>query len=1020
MGIAGFYLWLEKLYPNCIEDIPQEMVDALLEYFEKRKSNGSEASENAQEKAELPFWPKPGVSHKRRNDNFYVDMNGLIHPCCHDTHPLPEPETEEEMLERCFAQLELLVEIVRPQKCLVLCIDGVAPRSKMNQQRIRRFRSAQEKRENEAISAECADEVIQKYGLPPPRVRERWDSNVITPATSFMERVGRALEWFILKKLNEDPNWKHLTVVFSDALIPGEGEHKIMHYIRGLRASKEYDANTTHVIHGMDADLICLGLITHERHVSILRNQLTETFQPDHSRFLYFNIETFRACLKLDFGDIKEMNFENVVDDFAFLCFLVGNDFLPHVPLISIKAKSIEIILDNYVRNFASHKYLTQNGNVNFSRFHVFLQKFLSNEMAELKKQYYYSQRAKVRAKQNVQDRVEKAEIEIDGLAESIYSIRQEEQSTTTEPNQGEGVKDFLNELQEKSDELFALHTSIQKELTHLVVDKQPLEFSYLSTGYRVLYYYTKFGWPEAEPKQAQVNPAALQQKVNECCAEYLRGMQWVMWYYTSGCPSWDWFYPFHYAPLLEDLAQYTGIVNVKMELGTPLHPVLQLLAVLPRESVGALPEELHAAVQSKDSQLDPFYPDDLNPDYSEANFSYQAVLRLEFVDCEKIKKAVKSLIDLKEEPGRMVVLCHESTLLSRQLSTALPSVGHYSLHSTLEHTNDTANTPSASSSSCSSAPPCEKKCVEQESEGEISQRTRSLVPIPGEVIAVVPIAGSVERSLPFGNAPTMQPTTHGSSMDASGGSSSSSTIGTTSSICAGKERAQSVSTEMPFLHQRVECPDLGLIQAESAYSHSILSNHVCCFSYAFLDPAPYNPQLLRTTSLKSKKRSKRKRSTETENSPSESRTAFIDTRPSHVLSSHRCSVLGTSTAANPSKRSQLSRLSSPTALSNRTPLDYYSTSKREINTSESTSMSSYSSLFLQNTRPTQPLRAFQPLVHECSPSSQSILPLPLPSSEPSPPPPYPVRDTRFFSPILPSPQFSGSVLGSEKKRRLE
>lgn len=879
MGIAGFYLWLEKLYPQCIEDIPQEFIDALLANFEKRRSvEGStsadsdepaakkvrvEGSASNKKKTELSqatsSFVKTASGKKRVTDNFYVDMNGLIHPCCHDTHPLPEPETEEEMLERCFDQLDLLVQIVQPQKCLVLCIDGVAPRSKMNQQRVRRFRSAQEKRENEAIAAECADEIIQKYGLPPPRVRERWDSNVITPATAFMEKVGIALEWFILKKLNEDESWKHLTVIFSDAMMAGEGEHKIMHYIRGLRAAPEYNPNTTHVIHGMDADLICLGLITHEYHVSILRNQLNETFQPDHSRFSYFNLETFRNCLKFDFADITNMNFENVVDDFVFLCFLVGNDFLPHVPLISIKAKSIELLLDHYVRYFSSHLYLTKNGEVNFSRLHEFLQTFVANEKEELKKQYNFSKRAKLRAQLNVKDRVEKAEAEIEGFAESIRLIRQEEEAADTIENPSEGTHSdkhntFSKRLQDKSDELFALHTSIQQEQLRLVVDKQPLTFSYLSKDYQVAYYFSKFGWREAEPSAAKNNPEALQKKISECCAEYLRGMQWVMRYYTQGCPSWDWFYPFHYAPLVEDLANFSGVVNVKMAVGSPLHPILQLLAVLPRESVEALPEELHAAVQNKDSSLDPFYPDDLDPDYSEANFSYQAVLRLEFVDCEKMKSAVEGLIRLKENEGRMLVLCHESTFFSRfVLSSFLNSASAREMHSSPDSKQKSDGTSAKSASNSSSSL---NSIVEVECE-ELQKIAAHYSPIPKEVVSSIPIAGLVAYRLPLKNSENI----FGMKDDVSNSTKNMNTI-----ITCPNESAHAVENDEKKMlkrveslqHQQIECPDVCLARASTIYSSPILSNQVSCFSYRFLDPAPYKQELLPTVATR-KRKSKKK-----------------------------------------------------------------------------------------------------------------------------------------------------------------
>lgn len=732
MGIAGFYLWLQQLYPTCIEDIPQGLVDDAINETVRRKdsvtllSSGSSASgKRKKKKARVEVT-------ETTHDIFYVDMNGLIHPCCHDTHPLPEPETEEEMLERCFDQLDLLVRVVRPKKCLVLCIDGVAPRSKMNQQRSRRFRAAEERLESDAIAAECADEIVRRYHLPRPRVRERWDSNVITPATAFMERAGNALEWFVTKKLNEDPLWAHLTVTFSSARVPGEGEHKIMQYIRGLRQSPGYDPRTTHVIHGMDADLICLGLAMHEPNILILRNQLTETYQPDPGRFTYFSLKQFRECLKQDFANIQNMDFERVLDDYVFLCFFVGNDFLPHVPLISIKAKGLELLLDHYVRYFTNHQYLTKNGEIRFDRVQKFLQSFVRHCTGALKKQYRLIERAKERAKINVRDRVEESEMEIETLVDTLETLKEEakaeeaalrEGRPLTEKTVSGGKNSCVSDssTSEISQLIFALLTSIRKERARLVADTQPLTFSYVESDYREAYYYSKFGWPEADKSSDSADPDGLQRLINNCCAEYFRGMQWIMRYYIHGCPSWDWYYPFHYAPLVDDLAAFSGQVNVVMELGAPLHPVQQLLAVLPRLSVHALPEKLHKAVQDPGSILAHFYPDAIDVDFSEANFSYQGVLRIPFLDCKALQEACGALIQLDGVVENSLVMGRAGNHFFQKMSSILK-----------EHVKNCTN-----AGKHSGAP------------------SSLLVPIPFHVTSVVPIAGKCglpDKPIPFEN----------------------------------------------------------------------------------------------------------------------------------------------------------------------------------------------------------------------------------------------------------------------------
>ena len=178
MGVPKFYRWLSERYPQ----INQVISNSTL----------------------LPEF-----------DNLYLDMNGIIHACTHpnDDDPTAKALTFREMIQNIFSYIDRIVnEIVKPKKILFMAIDGVAPRAKLNQQRSRRFRSAQERISNMEKLREKGIEVDEDAAF---------DSNCITPGTEFMENVGKHLRWYLRKKMKEDPLWKTLEVVFSGHNVPG-------------------------------------------------------------------------------------------------------------------------------------------------------------------------------------------------------------------------------------------------------------------------------------------------------------------------------------------------------------------------------------------------------------------------------------------------------------------------------------------------------------------------------------------------------------------------------------------------------------------------------------------------------------------------------------------------------------------------------------------------------------------------------------------------------------------------------
>ena len=393
MGVPALFRWLSKKYPKIVSQVIEE---------QSQQVDGQDIPINT-------TGPNP---NGEEFDNLYLDMNGIVHPCSHP-EDRPPPTNEEEMMLAIFKYTDRVVNMVRPRKLLMIAVDGVAPRAKMNQQRSRRFRSAKEAKEKDDDKQEFLKMLKAQNGgvidadAEKEAIKKTWDSNAITPGTPFMDILAASLRYWCAYKLNTDPGWAEMKVIISDATIPGEGEHKIMQFIRSQRSTPQHDPNTRHVIYGLDADLIMLGLATHEPHFRVLREDVF--FQESKARtckicgqkghiaeackglaapkegefgekdkaladkpFIWLHVSVLREYLEAELwvqGQPFRFDLERAIDDWIFMCFFVGNDFLPHLPSLDIREDGIDTLIAIWRDNIpVMGSYLTKDGKVDLER----------------------------------------------------------------------------------------------------------------------------------------------------------------------------------------------------------------------------------------------------------------------------------------------------------------------------------------------------------------------------------------------------------------------------------------------------------------------------------------------------------------------------------------------------------------------------------------------------------------------------------------------------------------------------
>ena len=318
-------------------------------------------------------------------DNLYLDFNGIIHNVSHhyfcDASKITS--TTNEIYAEICEVINQIVHLIKPKNLLMISVDGVAPRAKMNQQRIRRFRKELNlKKEKEEQSKEIQENEIKDDKI-------LFDSNAISPGTKFMFHLTDYLKNYISeqKKVNED--WMGIEVLLSGSDVPGEGEHKILEYIRNYKLSEKYNPYTKHCIYGLDADLIMLSLISHEYNFVILREDYfkmkkkekeengqanMEKYSQKKIEYQFFLISVLREYLELEFGYLNKKikfkyDFEKIIDDFIFLCFFIGNDFLPNLFSFNIENGALTHLFDFYKACLPElDGYLTDKGKINFKR----------------------------------------------------------------------------------------------------------------------------------------------------------------------------------------------------------------------------------------------------------------------------------------------------------------------------------------------------------------------------------------------------------------------------------------------------------------------------------------------------------------------------------------------------------------------------------------------------------------------------------------------------------------------------
>jgi len=479
----------------------------------------------------IPFYYRHLILKDQKNllcnlhdcDRLFLDYNSVIHTCARDaleaiihTQEISQSYIESMIFEGIYNHTIAITKLCKPRELLYIAIDGVAPRSKIHQQRKRRYLSA------------FRNEMIYKFKDENNIPYIKWDSNAITPGTDFM----KSLQSYLLNKFKALEKSLDYKIIFSGADEPDEGEHKIIKYINTHDSS-----NSSNVIYGLDADLIMLSLTAGNSIIYLMR---------ESQDFQFLNIVNLRTSIS---NSIFNMY------DYTFICFLLGNDFIPNVACLKIKSGAVDIICELYKETYneIGETLVIQESKsrINYTFLLSLLNKLAIREdklMVDVTKEFY-----------------ETAPV----------------------------FKHFNTKLEKFT---YELDNSPQYNKFPFVID--PIS----DTSWRSSYYHHLFGSHKMD-------------MINKICKNYMEGLEWICDYYFNANSSlnYEWYYQYNYAPCVSDLHKYLKI-NRELLVTQPAEPrriteEIQLLMVLPPLSKNILNLQQQKIMDNLDYGCVHYYP---------------------------------------------------------------------------------------------------------------------------------------------------------------------------------------------------------------------------------------------------------------------------------------------------------------------------------------------------------------------------------------------------------------------------
>ena len=388
--------------------------------------------------------------------------------------------------------------------------------------------------------------------------------------------------------------------------------------------------------------------------------------------FNLLHLSIVRRYLEFDFIDLKEqINFEfdidRIIDDWVLMGFLAGNDFVPHLPGLHIKQEGLPYLHKKYVSILPKlDGYISDAGRINLPRFQKFMSSLAEFDLQEFQEHYVSMayikrKRSEKRAKKENQSEVRRAEEQKEaqpdddndeglepftdfmGMDPDFVMSPVDEPEDINKELSSLGISQIPEELLQDPEDTDVCFLDIKSLYEKSMVPMELSEEAFTDVNFSVDF--KKYKRKYYENKFKLSAPGADLAFLQDLAYQYILGLQWVLLYYYQGVRSWNWFYPFHYAPFVSDINDLE-IMNMEFNLSQPFEPYQQLMSVLPSLSSDIVPPAFRKLMVDNNSPIINFYPSTFETDLNGKTHEWEAVVLLPFIEVDLLLLAMHELYD--------------------------------------------------------------------------------------------------------------------------------------------------------------------------------------------------------------------------------------------------------------------------------------------------------------------------------------------------------------------------------------